>query len=72
MEKCTNSPLESESPVLDVATSDTDSVNPLGTDTSVGCLPAELKLSLLAVVSPAGTGSGALVARIASETHLVS
>ena len=62
--------VQSHSPVLGVSSSDTDLVNPLGTQLGHGGLTTQLKLSLLPVLSPSGTGGRALVARITSNTLL--
>lgn len=60
--------VQSHSPVLGVSSSDTDLVNPLGTQLGHGGLTTQLKLSLLPVLGPSGTGGRALVARITSNT----
>ena len=62
--------VQSHSPVLGVSSSDTDLVNPLGTQLGHGGLTTQLKLSLLPVLGPSGTGGRALVARITSNTLL--
>lgn len=57
--------------MLDVATTNTDSVNALRAKLGVSGLATELELSLLAVVSTASAGGGPLVTRVTSDTHLV-
>jgi len=64
--------LETESTVLEVTATNTDGVDSLGADTGVGSLATELESSLLAVVGAASTGSGSLVSRVTSDTHVES
>ena len=60
--------VQSHGSVLDVSTSDSDLVNPLGTQLGHGGLTTQLELSLLSVLSPSGTRCRALVARIPGNT----
>ena len=53
--------VKTESTVLDVSTTDTDSVDALRAELGGGGLTTELELSLLAVVGALGTGLRALV-----------
>lgn len=53
--------IETESTVLEVTATDTNGVNPLGTELGGGGLTAELELSLFAVVGALGTRFGAFV-----------
>lgn len=67
---CKVAGLETKGTVLEVASTNTNSVDSLGANTGVGSLTTELESSLLAVVRPSGTGGRALVARITSDTHV--
>ena len=57
--------------MFDVATTDTNGVNTLNAKTGIGCLTAELELSLLAVVGALGTRVRTLVPRRAGDTWMV-
>lgn len=61
--------LEAQGAVLVVAAAGADGVDTLGADTGVGTLAASLESALLPVVGTLGTGGGALVARVARDTH---
>ena len=63
--------IKTESTVLEVATTDTDSVNTLRPEFGVRGLAAELELSLLAVVGALGTRVRTLVPRRAGDTWMV-
>ena len=60
--------LETEGTIFKVSTTDTDSVDTLGPELRASSLTTELKLSLLAVVGPLGTGFRALVAGWSRDT----
>lgn len=53
---------------LAVTTTGANLVNALSTELGVGSLTAQLELSLLAVLSTLGSGSGALVAGVSADT----
>lgn len=61
--------VKTEGTLLDVTTTDADGVDTLGTELGVGCLTAEIELSLLAVESTLGTGGRSLVAAITTNTY---
>ena len=54
--------------MFDVATTDTNGVNTLNAKTGIGCLTAELELSLLAVVGALRAGMRTLVPGRARDT----
>jgi hypothetical protein len=54
--------------MLEVSTTNTDGVDPLGAELGARRLATELELSLLAVVCALGAGCGAFVPRITSDT----
>jgi hypothetical protein len=61
--------VETEGTVLVVAAAGADSVNALGANTGVGTLATSLESALLPVVGSLGARGGALVARVARDTH---
>lgn len=63
------STVESEGSVLGVSTSNSDLVDPLGSELGHGRLSTQLKLPLLSVVRSSRARSGALVPRVSSDTH---
>lgn len=60
--------VKTEGTVLDVATTDANVVDALGTELGVGGLTAELELSLLAVEGTLGTSGRSLVTAITANT----
>lgn len=60
--------VQSHGSVLGVSSSDTNLVDPLGSQLGHGGLTTQLELSLLPVLGPSGTRCRALVARITSNT----
>lgn len=55
------SAIKTKSTVLQISSTDTNSMDTLGAKFSVGGLTAKLEFSLLAVVGALGTGCGAFV-----------
>lgn len=65
---CKVTTVEAKSSIFEVSSTDTDSVNALGTKFGVCRLTAKLELSLLAIVGALRTTCGTLVARCAGNT----